>query len=379
MRIEQKLLLKNQWENIGSKKNTESIKSTLVLVFGNYDKIKDENLYTSLKKDYPFADLVFCSTAGEIAGSRTYENTVSVTAIQFEKTPVKCIDTNINKHSNSFETGKFLRSSFDDEGLRFVFVISDGTLINGSELVSGLNEANTTGALITGGLAGDGDKFEKTVTSLNAAPSAGNVIAIGFYGDYIQLGHGSLGGWDEFGPEKTITKSEKNVLYEIDNKSALDLYKEYLGPFKDELPGSALLFPISVCENSDDKKIVRTILSIDENAKSMTFAGNMPQGSKIRLMKANFDNLINASGIAAQNSLKAFSNPDLSILISCIGRKLVLQERVTEEIHAAKDVFGSDVSITGFYSYGEISPFQTSTEGCDLHNQTMTITAFKEI
>lgn len=379
MLIEQKILLKNQWESTGSKNNADNTKCNLVLVFGNYDKIKDETLYASLKKNYPIADIIFCSTAGEIADSRTLENSVTVTAIQFEKTPVKCISTNINKHSNSFETGKFLRSSFEDNDLKFVFVISDGMLINGSDLVAGLNNANSNGALITGGLAGDGDKFEKTITSLNELPSAGNVIAIGFYGEHIQLGHGSLGGWDEFGPEKMITKSDKNVLYEIDNKSALDLYKEYLGPFKNELPGSALLFPISISEKDDDKKIVRTILSIDEQNKSMTFAGNMPQGSKIRLMKANFDNLINASGIAAQNSLKTFTNPDLSILISCIGRKLVLQERVDEEITAAQNAFGGDVSITGFYSYGEISPYQTADEGCELHNQTMTITAFKEI
>src|SRR6201999_4103252 len=101
----------------------------------------------------------------------------------------------------------------------------------------------------------------------------------------------------------------------------------------------ALLFPISINENANNKKIVRTILNIDEQKKSMTFAGNMPQGSKIRLMKANFDNLINASGVAAKNSLNTITDPDLSILISCIGRKLVLQERVDEEIGAAQDVF----------------------------------------
>ncbi len=295
MHVKQKLLLDDQWEFINTQKSSGNDKSNLVLVFGSYDKIAGDDLYPLLKNDYPLADIVFCSTAGEIAGSRSLEYSVSVTAIQFEKTPVKCIATNISQHDNSFDTGRFLRNSFDNNDLKFVFIISDGTLINGSELVAGLNNANTSGVLITGGLAGDGDKFERTVTSLNELPSAGNVIAIGFYGEHIQLGHGSLGGWDEFGPEKIITKSEKNVLYEIDNKSALDLYKEYLGPFKDELPGSALLFPISVCEDTNDKKIVRTILSIDENAKSMTFAGNMPQGSKIRLMKANFDNLINAA------------------------------------------------------------------------------------
>ena len=166
MHVEQKLLLNNQWEFIGNPKSSDNNKSNLVLVFGSYDKIIGDDLYSFLSNDYPFADIIFCSTAGEIAGSRSLENSVSVTAVQFEKTPIKCIATNISEHDNSFDTGRFLRNSLNNQDLKCVFIISDGTLINGSELVAGLNNANTSGVLITGGLPGDGDQFETTVTSL---------------------------------------------------------------------------------------------------------------------------------------------------------------------------------------------------------------------
>jgi hypothetical protein len=177
-----------------------------------------------------------------------------------------------------------------------------------------------------------------------------------------------------------VTRCDKNILYEIDDKSALDLYKEYLGPYKNELPGSALLFPLSIKEPNCDERVVRTILSIDEDEKSMSFAGNLPVGSNVRFMKANFDRLIDGSSIAAQKAFTSLSNtqPELIILISCVGRKLILQDRTDEEVEAVRKIFGGRSPITGFYSYGEISPFNPLTR-CELHNQTMTITTLCEV
>jgi hypothetical protein len=68
---------------------------------------------------------------------------------------------------------------------------------------------------------------------------------------------------------------------------------------------------------------------------------------------------------------------DLALLISCVGRKLVLRQRVEEEVEAVRDVVGRDAVMTGFYSYGEIAPFSASAR-CELHNQTMTITTLSE-
>jgi len=377
MKTRQHHFINNSWKDFDSALNPE--KCQLVLAFGSRENITKPEIFDHLKEIYPNADIVFSSTAGEIMNDSVYDNSIVVTAVELEKTGVKSVITNINKHANSFEAGNFLVKQLDQNDLNCIFIISDGTFINGSELVDGFNQNNPNLVPITGGLAGDAARFEKTFTGLNNVPNQGNVIAIGFYGKDMLIGHGSFGGWDEFGHERIITKSDKNVLYEIDNKNALDLYKQYLGHYVNELPGSALLFPLSIRINGSDKNLVRTILSVDEEKKSMTFAGNLPEGSKVRLMKANFDKLIEASSTAATNSFVSIKSdkPGLAILVSCVGRKLILQERVDEEVEAAKEVLGNNTTISGFYSYGEISPFNTSTQ-CELHNQTMTITTFTE-
>lgn len=378
MQTQQIQFQNNQWISKIASSNFDAAKSQLAIVFGSGELASSQTNFDLIKSKFPNAAIVSCSTAGEIIGEEVFDDTLIITAIQFEKTTVRSLKTNISEHANSFETGKFLFNSLNSNDLAGLFIISDGTKINGSELVSGLNFNNHKSLPITGGLAGDGARFNKTVVGFNEAASEGNIVAVGFYGHQIDIGHSSLGGWDEFGKERIITKSDKNVLYEIDDKIALDLYKEYLGPYAEELPGSALLFPLSLKMEDTERNLVRTILSVNETDKSMTFAGNLPEGSKVRFMKANFEKLINASATAAENSFnKERKNPDLAILISCVGRKLILQERTEDELIAAKKIFGDATCITGFYSYGEISPFNPLTK-CELHNQTMTITTFSE-
>jgi len=380
MKIQQHHYVENCWKPGFTTEGFTEKEAQLVLVFGEPGLVTDERIFNHICSLFPKAQIVSSSTAGEIIGDDVFDNSIVATAIQFEKTQIKCSATNVQEHTNSYETGIYLMKKLQADDLVSVFVISDGTYINGSELVAGLNENNPGNVSITGGLAGDGARFSKTFVGLNGLAIEGMIVAIGLYGNNIKIGHGSFGGWDEFGPERTITRSDKNILFEIDGRNALDLYKEYLGPYQDELPGSALLFPLSLKEPMSDEYLVRTILSINEQEKSMCFAGNLPQGSKVRLMKANFDKLIDGSSIAAKNcfnSLLNGSDPELAILISCVGRKLILQERTDEEVTAVKKVFQNDLPIAGFYSYGEISPFNPQTK-CELHNQTMTITTFSE-
>ena len=233
---------------------------------------------------------------------------------------------------------------------------------------------------ITGGLAGDDADFEKTLVGLNCDPREGEVVAIGFYGNHLKIGYGSFGGWDTFGTERIITKSEGNILYELDDKSALALYKEYLGDLASELPGSALLFPLRLKTDSKEEFVVRTILDIDEKNQAMIFAGDIPQGAKAQLMRANFDRLIDGAATAANFCIEPFkeTQPSFALLISCVGRRLVLGQRVEEELEECANILGENVNTAGFYSYGEISPFNQAIS-CKLHNQTMTITTFAEI
>lgn len=379
MRVYQQHYQQGQWNEKAASPAFDAGKCQLVIIFGASDCISTPAFFNKIKADFPAAQVALSSTSGEIIGDNVFDDSAVVTAIEFDHTSIRPFMTNIREHGNSYETGKYLMQQLQSEQLSNVFILSDGTHINGSELVAGFSDNNPNNIPVTGGLAGDAARFVKTLVGLNNPPEEGNVVAIGFYGSRLKIGHGSFGGWDEFGPERLITRSSKNLLYELDGRNALDLYKEYLGPYVDELPGSALLFPLSLRLNGSGENLVRTILSINENEKSMTFAGNLPEGGKVRLMKANFDKLIDGSATAASYSFEPLrqQKPDLAILISCVGRRLVLQKRIDEEVHAAKEIFGEHTTVTGFYSYGEISPLKSGSH-CELHNQTMTITTFSE-
>ncbi len=351
----------------------------LVIGFGSSDLVSQEKSFLDIKNKYPNAQIALCSSAGEIFQKEVLDDTISLVAMQFESTTIETSDINIEDFESSFEAGKFLVNKFSQEKLKLILVFSDGGKVNGSELVKGMNSSKKDGVLITGGLAGDGSRFEKTFVGLNQVGQSGKIIAIGFYGDNLILSHGSFGGWESFGMERTITKSKENVLFEIDDKNALSLYKTYLGKYADELPSSALLFPLSIKLSNSQDSIVRTILSIDNENESITFAGDIPEGSKIRFMKANYDKLIDAATDAANSCLDITeSKPKLAILISCVGRKLIMPTRIDEEIEAISEIFGENTLLTGFYSYGEISPLSPFAN-CELQNQTMTITGINEI
>lgn len=379
MKITQEIFQKDSgWRNIFQKGKVEN--PQLVLAFGNREIVQQEHVNIDLKNKYPTADIVICSTSGEIINTGFIDNSVVITAIEFEHTQLETCQVNINKFNNSYAAATQIVSNLCKDELEHVFIVADGQLINGSDLARGFNQFKVKEVSTTGGLAGDGYDFSKTLVGLNDVPSEGNIVAIGFYGKRLKVGFGSKGGWDPFGPERIVTKSKGNVLYELDNQNALDLYKKYLGEAAEELPSSALYFPLSIKIEGSDEPLVRTILSICEETKSMTFAGNMPPGSIAQMMKHNADRLIGGAEKAAENCLKNNKNeiPEFAILISCVGRKIVLGQNIEEEIEVIRDQFGNKTILTGFYSYGEIAPFNYLSK-CELHNQTMTITTFSEI
>lgn len=355
------------------------LKEPLVLIFGNRYMLQDENIYNEVREIFKDGHLVFGSTSGDITSESVDDESITITAIEFEKSKfsIKTANVLVSNKIDSKKTGKELIKQFPEEGLKFVFVVSEGSFINGSQLAEGMNSATEDNLLITGALCGDAARFEKTISSYNEKPKQGEIVAIGLYGETLEVSFATNGGWTPFGPERMVTKSKNNLLYELDGKPALDLYKTYLGEKSKELPGAALLYPLKV-KTSDDKSIVRTILNINEEDNSMILAGDIKEGSHVQLMMTNVDNIVNAAEIGATKALGVRDNkPDLAILVSCIGRKLVLDQRVEEEVEEVIDVIGKDTTICGFYSYGEIAPF-VGELNCQLHNQTMAITLISE-
>lgn len=346
----------------------------LVLVFADAEHFREAACFDELKSRFPNAHIVGCSSSGSVFDTSLNDGDIVATAIRFEQGAIKMVVSDIQPGENVETLAARLAEELQSDTLRHVFVLSDGLTVNGSDLAKGFNRS---GIAVTGGLAGDGTRFGKTWVMADAPAKSGRIAAIGFYGE-LTVKSGCFAGWQEFGAERVVTKSAANVVYEIDGQPALALYKKYLGDLAAELPGSGLRFPLSVQADKNAKPIIRTLLAIDEDAQSLTFAGDVPQGYLCKLMKTNLDNLIDSAGLAAAAAKPG--NPDangLCLVVSCVGRRLVLGQLVEEELEIVRDNLGERTAITGFYSYGELAPFSDILQ-CQLHNQTMTLTTIYE-
>ena len=359
---------------------------TLLLLFGGAAYRQHPEVLESLSRAFPQAVKIGCSSAGEIDGDTIHDDSLVVTVLQFSETTLRLATTPIDA-THSQAAGEALAAQLldsQDGALRAVFLLSDGLQVNGTALVAGLSEQLGKDVMVTGGLAGDGDRFAQSWIWCGDSVESGRAVAVGLYGDALICAHGSYGGWRAFGPERRITRAQGNVLYTLDDQPALDLYQRYLGEYAADLPASGLLFPLAIRSEQGDEQVVRTILAIDEEARSITFAGTMPEGDYAQLMSASFDQLIDGANRAAQQlltTMRASTQAGVLIAISCVGRRLLLGERAEEELEAVLEAMQETTRKTqplvGFYSYGEISP-DIREVGCSLKNQTMTLTWLSE-
>src|SRR5258708_11055656 len=296
MIIEQKKYTKTKgWEVLSPVALSDA--PQFVFIFGGRELLEEGKEYETVVSWYPLAHIIWCSTSGEILDTQVSDDSLVLTAIHFEKTTLAFSEADISQTDQSENVGKQLSEKLPKEKLVHAMVFSDGLHVNGTALVKGILSNLPSSVSVTGGLVGDGANFKKTLVGLDKKPLEGKIILIGFYGENLKIGYGSFGGWEPFGPERIITKSKDNVLYELDGQPALALYKKYLGEQAVGLPSSGLLFPLALRLHTQrgDEQVVRTLLAVNEEEQSMTFAGDMPQNTPAKLMKANFERLIDGA------------------------------------------------------------------------------------
>lgn len=355
-----------------------AIKPQWVMAFGSVDSLKAGA--DALKVAFPNATRMGCSTAGEISAVGVTDGKLVVTAIALEKAHVRQVSATLNGMEDSKDAGRRLALGLPLQGLRAIVILGQGVQINGSAVLSGMVEVVGKDIPITGGLAGDGGAFEQTWVLDDQGVSSDRLVCLGLYGEELIFSHGSFGGWSPFGPARQVTRCDNNVLYELDGQPALEVYKRYLGEHAKDLPASGLLFPFAMLgKDHSELGLIRTILGVDEKTGSLTLAGDIEPDGFLKLMHANTDALVDGAETAAKAShLNTSSNgAGLALLVSCVGRKLVMGGRVDEEVEVVADVYGGKTTFAGFYSYGEISPYSGEV-ACKLHNQTMTISYISE-
>lgn len=356
-----------------------ALTNPLVLVFGNRLLLQDAEAFAGIKAEFPYGHIVYGSTAGEIAGTHVTEESFSVLAMEFAKSSFTIVTDSIYNHSNDASAlGAALYARLPQEGLTHIFSLAGGNYINGSALIEGLEKHIAPNVALTGGLCGDDGRFECSVASYNEAPKEGEAVLIGLYGQSLEVTYASFGGWQPFGPLRVVTKSEGNVLYEIDGQPALELYKKYLGEKANQELLSLLSYPLSVTAPGKDYAVTRTLLNIETDNNSIILAGNCPEGSKAQFLMSSVNGIVDGAREAAEHALKTrIKKPEVALLISCVGRKALMNQQVEEEIEQVQAVLGTTTAMAGFYSYGEMAPFFNS-KACELHNQTMTLTLISE-
>jgi hypothetical protein len=361
-----------------------AIKPQVIIVFGDGRYFAEGDLGQKLGAKFPTALIIGCSSAGEIVNDTVYDGTLVVTALSDDKSEWFLVSETLDTIDQSRTTGEKVGEKMSAYNPQSVFVLAPGLNINGSDLVKGLVEALGPDVVLTGGLAGDGLNFKTTYTLSNKVVSKNHVVALGMRTPSLQVSYGTQGGWQPFGTYRRITRATNNILYELDNKSALGLYKNYLGGKADELPGSGLLYPLNVIANHQgENSHVRSILNVDETAGSIMLAGEVKEGSFVRLMHAKTPSLVDGALRAGEDATAGLSpevkqHTTLGILVSCVGRKAVMGDDANDEVAAVKEVFGDNSTLTGFYSYGEICPYSQGNKVSALHNQTMTVTRWTQ-
>lgn len=353
----------------------------LLLVFGTPQVIETAGWFDALRADFPDARIAGCSTAGNISRRGVTDETVTVTGVKLDSGRPRVACVPFDAGTGSQAAGKALARALASPGIGDVIVFAQGVGVNGSALIAGMREALAPGVRISGGLAGDCGAFRRTLVMTDDGPSDRHLVAIGFDDARLRVGLGSFGGWHAFGPERRVTRADGNVLHALDDTPALEIYKRYLGDYARDLPASGLLFPFSMRgADHGDSGLIRTILGIDESRGSLILAGDVEPGGYLQLMHAGPDDLVDGAESAAERaSMSPEARGDrLALLVSCVGRRLVLGDRAEEEVEAVSGVLGPDVICTGFYSNGEIGPTVAGDGSC-LHNQTMTLGCWQEL
>jgi len=370
MRTERLRWAKGQWQAPAT-----LTRADCVLYFGGKGLLEDGERFRELAAFYPAAHLVGCSTGGEIFGKEVADGTVVALAIALERSRLQVASASLPEPSQSFVVGAELAATLAAPDLKYVFLLSDGLTVNGAALLDGFYSVLPKEVVITGGLAGDGDEFVRTFVGCDAVPQTGQVAAIGFYGEALELRYGCAAGWRPFGPPRRITKASGTEIYELDGKPALGLYKEYLGEEAAHLPGSALMFPLAICAEEGAEGVVRGVLGVNEERQSVVFGADVPEGHLAQLMRGDTNSLIDGALQAASLVADDVRSDALALVVSCVGRKLLLRQYTQDEI----DVVCAQLHIPlfGFYSHGEICPV-TRGGSSSFHNQTMTITLLAE-
>ncbi len=356
---------------------SKPINEKRLLVLCAFDRLGEQQPdYATLREKFPNAEIVIFSTSGHFISSKIHDNEPVVSALELETSSFE-----VKNYTNAdYETNLAMGNAIGNDvrnSVKGVCIISDGGMVNGTRLIHGINSKINCEVPIFGGMAGDSTRFKKTLVGLNSDPKSGEVVAITFYGDSLEIKSNCDSGWNSLGLEFKITSSVENKLFELNHKNAYDVLYEFLAPDNQEdFAKTTLYYPFLLVEDGIGN-VIRTPILVDHENKSLTYAGDMPEGAIVKLMKSGTMQLLDSTVDVAKYCVSENQKPSFIFATSCVGRRVVLDDMANEEFTELQSVFGTESHYFGFYSYGEFSRTGVE-ENCKLHNQTLAVAVITE-
>ena len=329
------------------------------------------------------------TTAGEISASGLGSDTIVLCLMASDSLSFHVASASGMKNDEEDcgrRLGEKITHDIKMDKAKSLILFPDGMGGDGVSLLKGLQSVLGADFEMVGGFLGDDGRFKETFQFYNGKCYRGDLVtALMISGeDQFVTSTGVRSGFESIGGRIYCTKANKNVVEKFEDVRALDFYKDLLGEERSKrLPEICLEYPFGLIDSKatigeHEYFQLRCGLQVNEKEGSITLAGSIPEGSAITLTTASRADIINGArqaAIQAQEGLMG-ALPQLVLMFSCIGRKLVLGRRTSEEIDIVKQVFGENVPIIGFYTYGEIGPLdknQKELQAARFHNETVVL------
>ncbi|MBS2013279.1 MAG: FIST C-terminal domain-containing protein [Deltaproteobacteria bacterium] len=357
---------------------------TLVFVAGPAEVLEQSQPLSELVRAFPRSHVIGCGTAGALAGQAVRDGVVAVSIVEFTNTTMSLVHAPVTATADAFSVGQQIAKKLSKPSLRGVLAVGDGLEVDGAEFVRGLNSALDQSIALFGGLAGDGTRFKRTWVLAGPSIKSGLVAAVGFYGEHVVITQSTRYGWNKVGPERTVTRSDGRVIYELDGKPALDVYEEAIAAANKGSGGGVMpiMLPLAVRATArHEKSLVRSVMGVEAQKRCLRLAVDIPQGYLVQPLVGEQAALVSASkdaAVAAKEGASVAGSDTFVFAVSHAGRRAVLGAKAGDEIAAAVGALAGDSKThsVGFYGYGEIA---ASAPGhSDLHNQSISVTLVME-
>jgi len=368
--------------------NLASNKIDLGLVFSSPD-LSSANLLKTLSLSLGEAPIIGCSGAAIISNQGIFKHGLAIMLLSFPGSiyfNVACVrDIKAKTPLNAGrELGEQLSYGFRNVRRDLGVIFSDGLIEESSNLLSGLQERLGRSFPLVGASASDDMRFLKTYLYFNQELLSDSAVGI-LWGGKLNFGLGIKHGWKPLGKPRTVTKSQGDIVYEIDNKPASQIYEEYLAcdlpKLQKEMRRISVLYPIGIDMPQEEEYILRNILSIENNG-SLRLQGNVTLGSSIRLMIGTKESCLSATQQAVDEAknvpvtlAEKTGTKNFILVFDSVSRYILLRRDAPRELEIIKEGFGENTPIIGLYTYGEQAPLRAISyqgQAC-LHNQTITI------